>query len=87
GFFQAAHGSAPDIAGKGIANPYGTILSAAAMLDWLGRGHDDERLRRAAEQIRRVTEACLASGWLNADLKGKSSTAEITGNVCDRLAA
>ncbi|RWH73603.1 isocitrate/isopropylmalate dehydrogenase family protein [Mesorhizobium sp.] len=87
GFFQAAHGSAPDIAGKGIANPYGTILSAAAMLDWLGRGHGDERLLRAAEQIRRVTEACLAGGLLSADLKGKSSTAEITGNVCDRLAA
>ena len=87
GFFQAAHGSAPDIAGKGIANPYGTILSAAAMLDWLGRGHDDERLRRAAEQIRRVTEACLANGLLSADLKGGSSTSEITGTVCDRLAA
>lgn len=87
GFFQAAHGSAPDIAGKGIANPYGTILSAAAMLDWLGRGHDDERLRRAAEQIRRVTEACLARGLLSADLKGRSSTSEITGTVCDRLAA
>ena len=87
GFFQAAHGSAPDIAGKGIANPYGTILSAAAMLDWLGHGHDDARLRRAAEQIRSVTEACLAGGLLSADLKGRSSTAEITGNVCDRLAA
>ncbi|RUX20261.1 isocitrate/isopropylmalate dehydrogenase family protein, partial [Mesorhizobium sp. M2A.F.Ca.ET.037.01.1.1] len=87
GFFQAAHGSAPDIAGKGIAIPYGTILSAAAMLDWLGRGHGDERLLRAAKQIRSVTETCLAGGLLSADLKGKSSTAEITGNVCDRLAA
>ncbi len=41
GFFQAAHGSAPTIAGKGIANPYGTILSAAAMLSWLADRHDD----------------------------------------------
>ena len=37
GLFQAAHGSAPDIAGKGIANPVATILSAGMMLDWLGR--------------------------------------------------
>ena len=87
GFFQAAHGSAPDIAGKGIANPYGTILSAAAMLDWLGQGHGDDRLRKAADRIRRVTEACLADGLLSADLKGTSSTGDITASVCRRLAA
>jgi 3-isopropylmalate dehydrogenase len=86
GFFQAAHGSAPDIAGKGIANPYGTILSAASMLDWLGHKHGDERLNDAAERIRRVTESCLAGGLLSADLKGKSSTREITQAVCERLA-
>ncbi|BCG71759.1 3-isopropylmalate dehydrogenase [Mesorhizobium sp. 113-1-2] len=87
GFFQAAHGSAPDIAGKGIANPYGTILSAASMLDWLGHKHQDGRLNQAAERIRGVTEACLAGGLLSADLKGSASTREITHSVCDRLAA
>jgi len=51
GFFQAAHGSAPTIAGKNIANPYGTILSAASMLHWLGGRHNDERLIAAAGQI------------------------------------
>ncbi|WP_137933351.1 isocitrate/isopropylmalate dehydrogenase family protein [Mesorhizobium comanense] len=86
GFFQAAHGSAPDIAGKGIANPYGTILSAASMLDWLGHRHGDERLNDAAERIRSITESCLAGGLLSADLKGKSSTREITQAVCERLA-
>ena len=86
GFFQAAHGSAPDIAGKGIANPYGTILSAASMLDWLGHKHDDARLGHAAARIRGVTEECLADGLLSADLKGRSSTREITDAVCDRLA-
>ncbi|RUZ80282.1 isocitrate/isopropylmalate dehydrogenase family protein [Mesorhizobium sp. M7A.F.Ca.US.006.01.1.1] len=87
GFFQAAHGSAPDIAGQGIANPYGTILSAASMLDWLGHKHGDERLNQAAARIRRVTEDCLANGLLSADLKGRASTSEITLSVCDRLAA
>ena len=38
--FQPAHGTAPDIAGKGIANPIAAILSAAMMLDWLGRRHE-----------------------------------------------
>ncbi|RUY77638.1 isocitrate/isopropylmalate dehydrogenase family protein, partial [Mesorhizobium sp. M7A.F.Ca.CA.001.09.2.1] len=87
GFFQAAHGSAPDIAGKGIANPYGTILSAASMLDWLGHKHGDERLNQAAARIRRVTEDCLANGLLSTDLKGRASTSEITRSVCDRLTA
>jgi len=87
GFFQAAHGSAPDIAGKGIANPYGTILSAASMLDWLGHKHGDAKLNQAAGRIRSVTEACLAGGLLSADLKGSASTREITHSVCDRLAA
>jgi 3-isopropylmalate dehydrogenase len=86
GFFQAAHGSAPDIAGKGIANPYGTILSAASMLDWLGHTHGDEKLNQAADRIRGVTETCLAGGLLSADLKGMASTRDITHSVCDRLA-
>ena len=40
GLFQPAHGTAPDIAGKGIANPTAMFLSAAMMLDWLGAQHD-----------------------------------------------
>ena len=42
GLFQASHGSAPDIAGKGVANPIATILSAGLMLDWLGRRDGNE---------------------------------------------
>lgn len=86
GFFQAAHGSAPDIAGKGIANPYGTILSAASMLDWLGHRHHDGKLNQAAKRITSVTEACLAGGLLSGDLKGSASTRQITHAVCDGLA-
>src|SRR5262249_17318249 len=49
--FQPAHGTAPDIAGKGIANPIAAILSAAMMLDWLGRRHGHAGLTEAAERI------------------------------------
>src|SRR5262249_35684963 len=49
--FQPAHGTAPDIAGKGIANPIAAILSAAMMLDWLGRRHGHAGLTHAAERI------------------------------------
>ena len=55
GFFQASHGSAPTIVGKDLANPHGTILSAALMLRWLGERHGDaRRLRgRRAHRARR----------------------------------
>ena len=49
---QAAHGSAPDIAGQDIANPIAMILSSAMLLDWLGARHDDPRLADAAAQAR-----------------------------------
>src|SRR5712672_131119 len=49
--FQPAHGTAPDIAGKGIANPVAAILSAGMMLDWLGRRHAIPALAVAAERV------------------------------------
>ena len=48
--FQPAHGSAPDIAGQGVANPTAAILSAAMMLDWLGREAEDHAVRGAVEK-------------------------------------
>jgi len=56
GVFQPSHGSAPDIAGRGIANPIATILSAAMMLEWLGH----EETVRGAKLIRAAVEAVLA---------------------------
>ena len=50
-FFQPSHGSAPDIAGKGIANPVAMILSAAMMCDYLGRKFEIEELAKAAALI------------------------------------
>jgi 3-isopropylmalate dehydrogenase len=49
--FQPAHGSAPDIAGKGIANPVATILSVALMLDWLGQPDGARRIERAVDRV------------------------------------
>ncbi len=88
GFFQAAHGSAPDIAGQGIANPLGTILSAALMLDWLGERHDDRRLTEGAAHLNRTVEEGLADGTLlTRDLGGTAGTSEVTASLVDRLGA
>lgn len=65
--FEPVHGSAPDIAGRGLANPIAAVLSTAMMLDWLGE-------RTAGEQIRRAVERTLAAGHKTADLGGKLST-------------
>ncbi len=69
--FQPSHGTAPDIAGKGIANPVATILSAAMMLDWLGEP-------AAARSIERATRNVLAEPANRAaDLGGSLSTADL----------
>lgn len=86
GFFQAAHGSAPTIAGKNIANPYGTILSAASMLQWLGERHQDRRLTQASIAVEDAVNASMAApGGLTQDLGGKASTTDVTRRVIDNL--
>jgi 3-isopropylmalate dehydrogenase len=78
GFFQASHGSAPTIAGKNVANPHGTILSAALMLRWLGQRHADRPLTEAADTVERAVAQVLASGaGLTRDLGGSASTSEV----------
>jgi len=52
GVFQPCHGSAPDIAGKGVANPTAMFLSGAMMLDWLGEKHQCTEARNAASLLR-----------------------------------
>jgi 3-isopropylmalate dehydrogenase len=77
GLFQSAHGSAPDIAGQGVANPMATVLAAAMMLDWLGRRRDDPAATRAAGWIEAAVRDVLASGaGLTPDVGGNRSTAE-----------
>ncbi len=77
--FEPVHGSAPDIAGKGIANPLAAISSAAMMLDHLG-------LSEAANQIDGAVRALLAEERVRTpDLGGANSTAEVVRAVTDRL--
>lgn len=86
GYFQAAHGSAPDIAGQGIANPTGTILSGALMLDWLSEKHGDSYLAETAKRIERVTETLLADGKiLTRDLGGTANTRDVVDAICAAL--
>src|SRR5882672_539864 len=68
--FEPVHGSAPDIAGRGLANPIGQIWSAALMLDWLG--HAD-----AAAAVVAAIERVLAAGPRTPDLGGSASTQEL----------
>ncbi len=82
---QASHGSAPDIAGKGIANPVGMILSAAMLLAWLGGERKDEALGDASRAIERAVDATLSQGPRTRDLGGTALTAEFTTAVVQRL--
>jgi tartrate dehydrogenase/decarboxylase/D-malate dehydrogenase len=76
--FEPVHGSAPDIAGRGIANPIAAILSAAMLLDHL-------RQPQAAERIRTAVAATLASGVGTPDLGGKLKTEEMGREVVERI--
>lgn len=76
--FEPIHGSAPDIAGKGIANPIGAIRSAAMMLEWFG---DVEKARMIEEAV----VWTLAHGVTTPDLGGTSSTKEVSAAVANRL--
>ncbi len=78
--FEPVHGSAPDIAGQGIANPTGAILSAAMMLQWLGEGEGAAVIRQAVEQT-------FAAGFLTRDLGGDLNTSQLTNALVERLRA
>ena len=70
--FEAVHGSAPDIAGKGVANPTALVLSACMMLDHLGQSSPAERIRRAVDDVVQAGEVRTV------DLGGSSTTKEFT---------
>lgn len=77
--FQPSHGSAPDITGRGIANPLATILSAAMMLDWLGVGEAAARIRTAVGTI--FADRTARTG----DMGGSTSTAQMTDAIITAL--
>jgi len=76
--FEPVHGSAPDIAGKGVANPVGQLWAGALMLDHLGQFGASQRLVAAFE-------GALADGVRTADLGGTATTLDFTEAVLDRL--
>jgi len=79
GLFEPVHGSAPDIAGRGIANPLAMILSAALMLRH-GFSLDEE-----AAALESAVDRALAAGLRTADLGGSATTAEMTEAVLKEL--
>lgn len=79
GLYEPIHGSAPDIAGKGIANPLGTILSVALLL------RHSLKLENEAKQIEAAVEQVLSAGKRTADLGGKLTTREMTAAVLAEL--
>ena len=79
-YFEPVHGTAPDIAGKGIANPLAAILAAALMLEHL-------KEQAAARAVERAVAAVLAGGGPRTpDLGGAATTAQVARAVIERLA-
>jgi isocitrate dehydrogenase (NAD+) len=76
--FEAVHGSAPDIAGKGIANPTALLLSGVLMLRHIGEGAMADRITKALAET-------LASGTRTRDLGGQANTEEFADAICTRL--
>ena len=84
--FQPCHGSAPDIAGQGKANPTATILSAALMLDWLGERHANPALAQAARRIEAAVDAVFASkAVVPHEFGGRDGTKAVADAVASNL--
>jgi isocitrate dehydrogenase (NAD+) len=78
GVFEAVHGSAPDIAGKSVANPMALLLSAVLMLRHIGENGIADRVMAALART-------LSGGTRTRDLGGTASTIEFTDTICRRL--
>jgi len=79
---QATHGSAPDIAGRNIANPYAMIVSGQMLLEWLGRKHGEPKASAAAQRIRTAVDMVIGEArHLTRDLGGSASTTEMADAI------
>jgi 3-isopropylmalate dehydrogenase len=83
--FEPVHGSSPKHAGKDEVNPTAAILAAGMMVDWLGRQHGDDRLRRAAQGIEQAVAETLSEGPRTYDLGGQARTSEVGEAVAERV--
>lgn len=87
GLFQPSHGTAPDIAGKGIANPIAQILSAGMMLEWLAERKMDTQAGRAAKAIDAAVGAMLRDPqYHTADIGGRAGTGAVGDAVASQIA-
>jgi 3-isopropylmalate dehydrogenase len=84
--FQPCHGTAPDIAGTGRANPTAMFLSAAMMLEWLGERHSNERLSEGARLLEDTVRTVFAERRVRPfELGGSDGTREITQAVLNSV--
>ncbi len=83
--FEAVHGSAPDIAGKGVANPLALLMSAVMMLNYIADQHSDAGARKIATQIRNAYDQTLEDGCKTRDLGGELGTDAFADAVIERL--
>ena len=79
--FQPCHGSAPDIAGKGLANPAAMVLSGAMMLDWLGHRHAENSAIRAGRLLQTAVDEAFASGLKSIEFGGEDGTVAIVSAI------
>jgi len=83
--FEPVHGAAPDIAGKGTANPVAMILTSAMMLDWLSKTRHDEACSAGASAIRVAVNRVLETNTRTPDLGGKATTMQVAEAVAEAL--
>jgi 3-isopropylmalate dehydrogenase len=84
---QAAHGSAPDIAGRNVANPIAVIRSGAMLLGWLGARYADPALGQAAALVEAALAATVQSGTRTPDLGGTAGTSDFAAAVATTITA
>jgi 3-isopropylmalate dehydrogenase len=82
---QASHGSAPDIAGRDVANPIALILSAAMLLDWHGSRSKNAALRAAGAAIHQAVSAAVAARETTGDIGGKFGTHQTGKALAERI--
>lgn len=83
--FEAVHGSAPDIAGKNMANPLALLMSATMMLNHIAEKRGDRSCQAAADKIKHAYDIALRDGQKTRDLGGELGTSQFTQAIIDRL--
>ena len=83
--FEAVHGSAPDIAGKGIANPLALLMSSVMMLNYLAETDNNDDYHAVADRIKSAYDRALTDGAKTGDLGGDLNTEQFADAIIERL--